>query len=288
MVLLSFLHAATSPVYINLNEEPHMRIFPKSLLATGLCVASVSALADFSPALDRFSLSVGGYYVRPTFDVDVNTNYGRAETGDLKRHHTTLGRIRSDLLIGDHQGLAFDYYRYRNTFSASIARTASVNGQTVTGDASADARLKVELAQLAYKWWLGSGNTVFGIGAGAAYYQADLDTTARGSLNGVSGVASASRSDSEIAPLLELGVRTALTDNVRLYAEASGIKKNGGNINGHIYNGNIGIEWFPLKNVGIGADYGITKIQLHRDAANFNANLSIKLVGPTAYIKVRF
>jgi hypothetical protein len=265
-----------------------MSIFTKTLTSAGLCLASVGALADPSPALDRFSMSVGGYYVEPTFNIGASTAYGRAETGDLKRDHETLGRIRADVLFGDHQGLSFDYYRYRNTFDASIARSATVDGQVVTGDASASARLKVQLAQLAYKWWFGSGNTVFGIGAGAAYYQADLDTMAQGSLNGISGSASASRSDSEIAPLLELGVRTALTDNVRLYAEASGVKKNGGTINGHIYNGNVGIEWFPLKNVGIGADYGITKIQLHRDATSYDADLGIKLVGPTAYVKVRF
>lgn len=265
-----------------------MSILTKSLAATGLCLASASALADPSPALDRFSLSVGGYYVEPTFNIGVNTKYGRAETGDLTRDHKTLGRVRADVLLGDHQGLAFDYYRYTNNFDASIARTATVNGQVVTGDASANARLKVELAQLAYKWWFGSGNTVFGLGAGAAYYQADLDTMARGSLDGVSGTASDSRSDNAIAPLLEVGVRTALSDNVRLYAEASGVKKNGGNINGHIYNGNVGVEWFPFKNVGIGADYGITKIQLYRDSANYEANLGVKLVGPSAYLKVRF
>ncbi|AMP15729.1 hypothetical protein [Collimonas pratensis] len=264
-----------------------MRIF-SVILATSIGLSSMNAFADPSPALDRFSLSVGGYYVQPTFNIGVNTDYGRAETGDLKRDHATLGRIRSDLLLGDHQGLAFDYYRYSNSFDASIARTATLNGQAVTGDASADARLKIQLAQLAYKWWLGSGNTVFGVGLGAAYYQADLNTTARGSLDGVSGVASYSRSDNAIAPLLEVGVRTALSDTVRLYAEASGVKKNGGSTNGHIYNGNVGIEWFPLKNVGIGADYGITKIQLYRDAARYDANLGVKLVGPTAYVKVRF
>lgn len=255
-------------------------------LALGLSCTSV--LATPSPALDRFSLSLGTYYVEPTFNVGVDTEYGRAETGNMTTNHATLARIRSDLLVSDSHGFAFDYYRYGKNFSAAIARTATFNGKEVTGNASAEAKLNIQLAQLAYKWWLGSGNTVFGIGLGAAYYQADLDTTAQGSLDGLSGLAHDARNEHAVAPLLELGMRTALSENVRLYAEASGIKKNGGTINGHIYNGNIGLEWFPLKNVGLAIDYGVSKIQLYRDANNYNANFKIKLRGPSAYLKIRF
>jgi hypothetical protein len=253
-----------------------------------LCVASAGALADPSPALDRFSLSVGGYYVDPTFRIGVNTPYGRADTGDLDRDHTTLGRVRAEMLLGDHQGLSLDYYRYDNDFNAAIARTAFVNGAAVTGDAAATASLKVDLAQLAYKWWIGSGNSVFGIGVGAAYYSGKLNYVASGSLNGIPGSAAGSTEGHAVAPLLELGWRTALTDNVRLYAEASGIKKNGGNLNGHIYNGAVGVEWFPFKNVGVAADYGISKIKLRRDVDSSSADLDIKLVGPSAYLKIRF
>jgi hypothetical protein len=268
-------------------KTPSLRLAKQSMFAV-LCVASAGVLADPSPALDRFSLSAGGYYVDPTFRIGVNTPYGRADTGDIDRDHTTLGRVRSEILFGDHQGLSFDYYRYDNDFNAAIARTAFVNGAAVTGDASATASLKVDLAQLAYKWWIGSGNSVFGIGVGAAYYKGKLDYVASGSLNGVSGSAAGSTEGHAVAPLLELGWRTALTDNVRLYAEASGVKKNGGNLNGHIYNGAVGVEWFPFKNVGVAADYGISKIALHRDVASNDADLNIKLVGPSAYLKIRF
>jgi hypothetical protein len=264
-----------------------LRLLKQSVFAT-LCIASTGALADPSPALDRFNLSIGGFYVDPTFRLGVNTPYGRADTGDLDRNHTTLGRVKAEMLLGDHQGLAFDYYRYSNDFNAGIARTATVDGQTVTGDASASANLKVDLAQLAYKWWLGSGSSVFGIGVGAAYYKGDLDYIASGSLNGISGSAAGSSEGHAVAPLLELGWRMAVSDTVRLYAEASGIKKNGGNLNGHIYSGALGVEWYPFKNVGIGADYGISKINLHRDVASNDADLDIKLVGPSAYLKVRF
>jgi hypothetical protein len=273
-------------------KKPALRLVKQSVLAT-VCAASVGAVsttawADPSPALDRASISVGGFYVDPTFKIGLNTPYGRTDSGDIDRDHTTLGRVRAEVLLFDHQGLSFDYYRYDNDFTAAIARTATVGGATVTGDASATANLKVDLAKLAYKWWIGSGSSVFGVGLGAAYYRANVNYVASGSLNGVAGSAAGASEADAVAPLLELGWRMALSDNVRLYAEASGIKKNGGNLNGHIYNGAVGVEWFPFKNIGIQADYGISKIYLHRDVASNDADLSVRLVGPSVYLKARF
>jgi hypothetical protein len=274
------------------SKTPTLRLVKQSVLAA-MCALSVgavstSAWADPSPALDRASISVGGFYVDPTFKLGVNTPYGRTDSGDINRDRTTLGRVRAEVLLFDHQGLSFDYYRYDNDFSAAIARTATVGGATVTGDASATANVKIDLAKLAYKWWIGSGRSVFGVGLGAAYYRANVNYVASGSLNGVTGSASGSSEADAVAPLLEVGWRMAVTDNVRLYAEASGIKKNGGNLNGHIYNGAVGVEWFPFKNIGIQADYGISKIYLHRDVASNDADLSVRLVGPSVYLKARF
>ena len=127
----------------------------------------------------------------------------------------------------------------------------------------------------------------FGIGLGAAYYHANLNGTATGVVNGETATARDSIGEHAFAPLLEVGWRHAFTPDLRMYAEASGIKKNGGRINGHIYGGNIGVEWFPFKNIGFVADYGISKIKLHRDSER-NADLNIRLTGPSAYVKVRF
>jgi hypothetical protein len=87
--------------------------------------------------------------------------------------------------------------------------------------------------------------------------------------------------------LLELGYRHAFSPDLRFVADVSGVKKNGGRLNGHIYSGTAGVEWFFTKNVGLVADYGIQKIQLSRDGDR-RADLNVKLTGPSAYIKVRF
>jgi hypothetical protein len=262
-----------------------------AILFTALGASAGAAWGQTSPALDRFSFSAGGFYAEPKIKLGADTRYGRIDTPDDKQSHVTIPRVKADLLFGESQGLSFDYYRYDKSYNPTISGTTEYQGQTATGTATVDGKLRLDLAQLAYKWWIGKGNDVFGIGAGAAYYRAEVSGTANGSVQSIlgsqTGTASDKASDDAFAPLLELGYRHAFTPDLRMYVDASGIKKNGGRINGHIYSAAVGVEWFPWKNVGLVADYGISKIQLNRDSER-SADINVRLTGPSAYLKVRF
>lgn len=253
----------------------------------GIATAAAAARAEPSPTLDRVSISVGAFAADPRINVGADTQFGRIDAPESNPSRTTIPRIKAELLIGDRHGLAFDYYRYDKSYTPTLTGQTTINGQPVTGTATADADLKLDLAKMSYRWWLGSGNDTFGIGLGAAYYNANLNGTATGVVNGETALARDSIGEHAFAPLLEVGWRHAFTPDLRMYAEASGIKKNGGRINGHIYGGNIGVEWFPFKNIGFVADYGISKIKLHRDSER-DADLNVRLTGPSAYVKVRF
>jgi hypothetical protein len=98
---------------------------------------------------------------------------------------------------------------------------------------------------------------------------------------------SGSASENGFAPLVELGWRHAVRPDLRVYAEASGIKKNGGHVDGHIYGGTVGVEWLPARNVGVALDYGVQKILLSRNGDR-RADLDLRLTGPSAYVKLRF
>jgi hypothetical protein len=268
-----------------------------SRLATGLpaaamigmaaLAASTPVSAEPSPALDRFSLSLGVFRADPTFKAGVDTRFGRLDSGNVDSSSVTMPRIKAELLLFDSQGLSFDYYQYSRSYSGSLASNNSVGSGTVTTTGAANIDTKMDVAKLAYKWWLGSGNTVLGLGAGAAYYRLGLDANATASVNGATGAINESYSDETLAPLLEIGVRHAISPNLRLFADASGVHKNSGRVQGSIYNAAVGVEWFPQKNVGVVLDYGMTDIDLKRDGGN-NANFRMKLKGPSAFVKVRF
>jgi hypothetical protein len=249
--------------------------------------ASLPAMAQPSPALDRASFSIGAFHADPTFNAAVNTRFGRLDSGDVDRSSVTMPRIKADVLLFNTQGLSFDYYQFKRGYSDSLASNFNVGSGTVTTTGNANLDVKIDFAKLAYKWWFGSGATVLGLGAGAAYYRANFDLNATASVNGTPGAISESSSDDAVAPLLEVGLRHALSPNVRLFADASGVKKTGGSVRGEIYNAAVGVEWFPAKNVGVVLDYGLTDIDLRREDSN-NANFRVKLKGPSAFLKVRF
>lgn len=71
-----------------------------------------------------------------------------------------------------------------------------------------------------------------------------------------------------------------------MYVDASGIEKIGGNLSGRIYNASLGAEWYFAKNVGIGAEYSSTRINIDSDGSN--GTLDLRMDGPTIFLKARF
>ena len=269
----------------NLTRKPLAMLAP---IAGALAVlASTAAHADPSPALDRFSISAGVFNADPTLRANVNTNFGRLDTGDVPRNKINLPRIKADLLLFDSQGLSFDYYQFRRDYGGSFASNVNTGSGTVLTSGAANLNVQLDFAKLAYKWWFGSGNTVIGLGAGASYYRAKFVANATAALGATTGAINESYTDDAVAPLVEVGVRHQLTDRVRLFADASGISKGGGSVSGNIYNAAVGVEFFPLKNVGFVVDYGMTDVNLTRNN-NSNAQFKFRLRGPSAFVKVRF
>ena len=264
------------------------------LLAIPLLVLSSASFADVSPALDRFDLSLGGYYANTDTTIGAGDRSGQLK-GDVNlerdlgfEDHKTVPRIKLDFLIGDHQGFSFDYFSINRTETKSLSDSINYGGNEYDAAASVRGKLDFDFGSAAYRWWFGSGNDVFGLGVGAAYYRVRAGISGIATLNGESAEASTSYSETAGAPLLQLGWRHAFNDSWRMYFDASGVKKNGGELNGHVYNAALGLEWYPWKNVGIGAEYAYTRIKLNDQQDSYNANLDLKLHGPSAFVKFRF
>ena len=276
--------------------RPSLHTFAvKTLKAALLCGVAASGLAQAqqSPALDRMSLSLGAFRAEPKIHLGGDSRYGRIDTPDEKIGDVTLPRVKAELLIGDSHGVAFDYFRFDEDYGAALTGDTVYEGRPVSGSISANANLRLEMARLSYKYWFGKDKSAFGVGLGAAYLRAKISGSGEANVSAADPVenyswsGSGSASDNVWAPTIELSWRYALNDKVRLYAEAGGVKKNGGSVEGHVYNGAAGVEWTLARNVSLVADYGIQKIDLHRNGER-TADLDLKLTGPSAFVKVRF
>lgn len=271
------------------NQFPRRGVRTLLLLATSgtSLMMAMPALADLAPALDRVSISVGVFQASPKIDASLITPYGNLQTGDIALGKETLPRIKADLMLFDSQGLSFDYYQYKHSYTGNVANNINVlgTGLTTTGQANLD--LTMDFAKLSYKWWLGSGNTVLGLGAGAAYYKINMNANATASLNNMTASTSGSYNDDAVAPLIDIALRHAVNPELRVFAKGSGVKKTGGRMHGDIYNAAVGMEWFPTKNVGVVLDYSMSQIDITRDAS-YETNLKLKVQGPSAFVKVRY
>jgi uncharacterized protein YjbJ (UPF0337 family) len=260
------------------------------LIASGSSLMiSMPAAAELSPALDRISISAGVFRVDPKFNAALNTKYGNLQSGDIGLGVETMTRVKGDMMIFDSQGLSFDYYQYKRGYTGSITNNTNVFGTTLTTVGNANLNINLDFAKLEYRWWFGSGNTVLGLGAGAAYYRVSLNANATASININNMTASISDgySSDAVAPLLGIGVRHAISQDMRLFADASGVKQSRGRLDGGIYNAAVGAEWFPVKNVGIVLDYSMSQFDLTRHDT-VNVNFKLKIQGPSASVKVRF
>ena len=267
-----------------------------ALLVLPCVFASHAAWAQQSPALDRVSLWVGGYYANMGTDISANASaQGHAAAGDVNlehdlgfQRHKVTPRVRLDFLLGDSQGFSFDYYELNRTRTKTLSTDLDYDGNSYLASASVSGKLDFEFGSAAYRWWFGSGSDVFGVGLGGAWYGVHAGISGEAALNGESAEASSSTSETAWAPMLQLGWRHAFNDQVRMYVDVSGVKKNGGRLSGHIYNAALGFEWLPWQHIGLGAEYGYTRIRLDQHKQNYNASLDMKLTGPSLFLRVRF
>jgi hypothetical protein len=263
------------------------------LVVAGL-IYSGAALAQHSPALDRVSIWLGGYYARSDTTLRAGAPDGSIQ-GDVNlendlgfRKHDGSPRLRANFLIGDSQGISIDYYRYRRDRTRSLADTIAYDGNTYDAAARVRGKLGFDFGSIAYRWWLGKGKDVFGLGLGAGYYKVSASLRGQASVNGRTAEAETSTDANAWAPLLQLGWRHAFNDRWRMYLNASGVKKNGGKLYGHIYNVALGVQWFPTQHFGISAEYDIDRIRLHQHHDNYNDGFDLKLDGPSVFATFRY
>jgi hypothetical protein len=269
----------------------------RSLLAVLACTAAVSSVrAEVPQALDRASISVGGFY--PVVDARLSadgTEAAGSDVVDFQRDlgldkHRMLANLRLDLLLFDSQGFSIGGYQYSKDGGATLVRDIHFAGNDYNVDAFVRAGLRLNTYNAAWHWWFPVDDAdVFGVGLGAVYY--DLRGTIDGSISvngGGTATARGSADGSAIAPLLTLGWRHAFTPDLRGYAEFAGVRKPSGTLTGHLLNGTLGLEYYPWRNLGFALEYSANNLDLKADKASWEGRARIHFHGPAAFVRFRF
>lgn len=270
------------------------------LMIAGLVHEAPVAAADepaATPArpVDRVSLWVGGLRTHSDTTFRVRAGSGDYSAAGRVSLESDLGldqrqpvtHIRLDVLIGEAQGLSLEHFAYRRSASRELARELVFQGQTYLAAARLQARFEYDFGSVAHRWWFGEGATAYGLGLGLAYYRVQSLLVGEASLDGNRVERVSHSSDHAIAPLLALGWRHALGDDLRVYVDLSGVAKGGSGLAGHVVDAAVGLEWFPFRRLGIAAEYGATTIRLDRARNGLDARLELVLQGPSLFMRLR-
>ncbi|MEP6939046.1 MAG: hypothetical protein ABI846_04730 [Rudaea sp.] len=260
------------------------------LLASGLLANKCAFADDGAQALDRVSLWLGGYSLDTKVSVDARNAAGDISTGkvDLDSGNETVGRARIDFLVFDSQGFSFDYFTLDNSTSRVLSKPFTFEGLPFQLDSTIHAKLDLAAGSASYHWWFGSASDIVGIGVGGSWYKLKVGIDGKITLNAIEAEGGASWQDDAVAPLVTIAYKHAFSDGLRVYLDASGVRKNAGKLTGHIYDGRVGVEWFPWRHFGVGAEYGITHIHVNHDGESYLAAVDVKFSGPSLFGRMRF
>jgi hypothetical protein len=266
--------------------------WPIALAALAIALPGTSALAEPSPALDRISVWLGGYRADIDGYASLRDASGNFNTGEqhVLEGKDTVQRARLDWLIMDSQGFSVDYFRLNSKKQRNVSQPFTFGGVNFGVNANIASDTTADVGNVSYRWWFGdrSYNSVFGLGVGAAYYHLKLDVTGDATGGGLAFSGIQSYSTTAWAPLLTLGWRMHVNDAVRLYADFSGSRKNGGDT-ASVTNTAAGVEWFPWKNIGVGVEYAYTQVRYKKTDDDGNqGRINMNLKGPAAYLRLRF
>lgn len=262
--------------------------------AVAACCWTSPARAQHSQALDRFSVGGGGYYANTDTTVGFSLPEGFAAASvnledDLGfDDQSTSARIRGDVLIGDHQGLSFDYYRYYRDSSLDLDRDIAYAGQPHNVKADLDGKLAFAFGSVAWRWWFGTDANVIGLGLGASHYRVSASLRGYVKADDEKRAVDEDTGASAWAPLLQAGWRHAFNSHWRMYFSAAGVFKSGGRLQGHIYNASLGAEWLPVEHLGFAVEYGVNSIHIRQSHQHYRDSLNLELNGPSAFVYLRF
>lgn len=276
-----------------MNKKTSVRVLPA--LALAAIAAAPAAQAEKPMALDRFYFYAGAYQADSDADARIDgangvigTDVNFEDDFGLTKNRG-VARARFGFLIGDSQGIEVDGYRFHRDAHKVLDRTITYDGSTFDIDADVRGELDLDFASVAWRWWIPAGDRdVWGIGLGGAYYRAAGKVSGEASLNGNTQFVSLSDSASAWAPLVELGWRHAFSENARLYADVSGVRKNNGSLKGHIYTMSLGFEYYVWEHVGFGVEYGAQRIKVEADKRSFDGELNVRLQGPSVFLRARY
>ena len=273
-----------------------MRVAAAALVLVGSAMTqSARADSDTLPALDRLQISAGLFSNELNVDGRVD---GRASfEGSERDFDETLGftKRRSIDLIDiswrpfDRHSFGLRQYRDSRSRMVRLEDELRFDGEVFPFDAQVRGRAAFSALELTYTGWIkASERSAMGVQVGALRLSANLSI--RGEIESPdfgSAEGGASVSRHLYAPLVGISGRQVLGRKVRTFFDLKAIQLRYDGVDGRAYLGSAGIEYFPVKSLGLVLQYAETRVKVEQSVGDFNGQLDLGFRGPQALIRWR-
>jgi len=260
-----------------------------SLFILGLLtlVLAFAPCAHAVEPLDTFSVRVSGYVT--SFDTEIRAD-GEGRRGTDIDLHRDLGLGDDNLVANvgltwrpwEKHEFALSYYTQSADATRQINRDIEFDGTLYEASSTIRTDVDIDAYEASYTWWAASRNQwALGPRVGLVWYRMELgiklDVDVGGNQGG--GAASSRVSADVPAPMIGAGWRWTPSEDWRLSADVGYFTVSVDDIDGDIYFGRAGVEWFPWERTGFTLDYTYTRIEADADKDSFSGNVDFKDAG---------
>jgi hypothetical protein len=266
------------------------------LLGSVFCLNSWAADIPARPWDKRFTLYGGGI----NYSMDGTFSSSKDNRPDIEVDMDDLGLDEDELTyflgaalrVGERWRLRFDYFRYHDKATETVDEEFEFDGEIYPAGAVIDSKLYIDLyvINLSYDLYQ-SQKASFGIGVGAHVADLDLKISGEGSVGGVAD-ADGDAEEDILAPLPNLyatGVYAFRDDLIFRYG-GGWMSMSYDEYDGDLLFARTSLEYWPYKNMGIGAGYSYLSADIKYDKKNSSKKekYDIDMPGPIVYLMVGF
>lgn len=246
--------------------------------------------------LDTFSVRISGYVT--SFDTELRAD-GEGRQGTNIDLHRDLGLGDDNLVanIGftwrpwENHEFAISYYTQSADATRVIERDIEFDGTHYEASSTVRTDVDIDAYEASYTWWAASRERwALGPRVGLVWYRMELgialDLDVGGNPGG--GAMSSEVSADVPAPTIGAAWRWTPAEQWRVSADMGYFTVSVDDIDGDVYFGRAGVEWFPWERAGFLLDYTYTRIEADADKDSFSGNVDFTDAGLRVGFVYRF
>lgn len=261
-----------------------------------LILFTVSPAAFAIEPLDTFSARIGGYV--STFDTQVRAD-GATTNGtefDLDRDlnmdpDSTIAMVGFTWRPFEQHEFSLSYREDDKDATTRLQRDIIVEDTVYPTSATVRSELSVETYEASYVWWAASHeNWALGPRVGVVWYNLELGLELALDANGnpVTGTVRTDVSADLPEPTIGGSWRWTPAEQWRISADGGYFSADVGDIDGDVFFGRAGVEWYPWEKVGFWLDYTVSDVDVDIDKARYNGDLVFRDSGVRVGVAYRF